>query len=245
MTDHVSAELPPAEEIVRRYERDTIAQHAYFLQLGREPVDMRRLWLLIANGREGVVQDFSRRLANVTARIGDERLRCMLAKQLNDELGDGDYTKAHRLLYEQLLSGLDPWRPEPVVPAMLRPGQELGQRLEAIYFDPEAYVGIGASMVIEVLGKQIDVRVGQELRRQHRLTPEAMTWLTIHEELEIDHADESMTMAHMVPPSGPALAATWRGAEAVGAAFWVFFDAMYGDRTQMAPAPIFSARASP
>lgn len=233
--------LPPAEEIVRRYEADSIAQHPLFQKLGREDVDMSRLWVMLSNGREGIIKDFSRWLAGVTARTTDERLRSMLAKQLNDELGNGDFTKTHRVLFDQLLAGLEPWRPATVTPEMMAPGREFNRRLEAVYSDPREYVGIGAAMAIEVLGKQIDSRIADELRREQKLTPTAMTWLTLHEELEIDHANESMDMAHLVPPAQ--LEAAWRGAEGVATAFWDFFDAMYGAKTPVVPAPILTARA--
>jgi hypothetical protein len=242
MADHVGTGLPPAEEIVCRYERESLAQHPYLQRIAREPVDTRRLWIMIASGWDGIIQHFSRWLANVTARVDDERLRSMLAKQLNDELGDGDYTRAHRLLYHRLLTGLDPFRPAEVTPEMRAPGKELSRKLEAIYFDPDQYVGIGASIVIEVLGKQLDAYLGKEMRRVQELTPDSMTWLTLHEELEIDHAEESMVMAHMVP-AGPALEAAWRGGEAVGVAFWEHFDDLSGEKTRIAPEPILDRSA--
>lgn len=224
---HVPARsLPPAEEIVRDYERNSMAEHPLFQRLQREPVDLRRLWLLLANARVGIVQGFARRLASVTARVPDERLRCLLAKQLNDELGNGDFTRAHHLLFDGLLAGLDRWRPAEVDEAMLAAGRALAERLEAIYGDPEPYVGVGAAMVIEIYGKQVDLQTGRELRRQHALDPGSLTWLTLHEELELDHAEESMTMAHLVG-DGPALAGAWRGARATCAASWAFFDDVY------------------
>jgi hypothetical protein len=144
----MSTGLPPAEELVRRYEEASLGEHPYFQRLACEPVDMSRLWRLIANGREAIVLHFSRRLANVVARTEDERIRSMLAKQLNDELGNGDFAKAHRPLFDRLLAGLDPWRPQEITPDTLAPAHELGLRLEAIFYDPEPYLGIGASLVL-------------------------------------------------------------------------------------------------
>lgn len=218
--------LQPAEEIVRYYERNSMADHPFYQRLQREPVDLGRLWLLLANARIGIVQGFARRLASVTARVPDERLRCMLAKQLNDELGNGDFTRAHHLLFDGLLAGLDRWRPAAVTDATLAAGRALGERLEAIYADPDPFVGVGAAMVIEIYGKQVDLQTGRELRRQHALDPHSLTWLTLHEELELDHAEESMEMAHLVEP-GPALEGAWRGARATCAASWAFFDDVY------------------
>jgi pyrroloquinoline quinone (PQQ) biosynthesis protein C len=218
--------LGPAEEIARYYERNSMADHPLFQRLQREPVDLRCLWLLLANARIGIVQGFARRLASVTARVPDERLRCLLAKQLNDELGNGDFTRAHHLLFDGLLAGLDRWRPAQVTDETLVAGRALGERLESIYSDPDPFVGVGAAMVIEIYGKQVDLQTGRELRRQHALDPESLTWLTLHEELELEHADESMEMARLIEP-GAALHGAWRGARATCAASWAFFDDVY------------------
>jgi len=218
--------MPAATEIVARFAREGLAHHPLFVRLGSEPVDLRRVYLLLANGQAGIVRDFARRLASVTARIGDERIRSMLAKQLNDELGNGDYARAHSLLYEQFLGGLAEFRPASISEEQLGPGRELGRRLEAIYADPEPYVGVGASLVMEVYGKQVDHRVGQEIRRHKTLNPESLTWLVLHEELEVDHVEESMQIARLVPEAGAPLEAAWRGATAVADAARDFFDGM-------------------
>ncbi|HWL85529.1 MAG TPA: iron-containing redox enzyme family protein [Polyangiaceae bacterium] len=239
MTERVVDGLPAAEEIVRRYEKDSLADHPYFQRLRREPVDTERLWRLIVNGREGVVLDFPRRLASIIARTKDERIRSMLAKQLNDELGNGDYSRAHRLLFERMLAAVDPWRPAATDERTLAPGSALSARLEAVYSDPEPYVGVGGAMVIEISSKQIDISLGDEIRRHGGLAPKAIEWLSIHEELELVHAEESMTMAHLIPESGAALAATWRGAEAVGDGLWDFFDALHGAKTERPTMSVF------
>lgn len=222
-----SRAIRPAEEICSHYEANSMADHPFFRRLGREPVDLARVVPLLANAYEGIIRDFSRRLAGVVGRVDDDRVRCILVKQLNDELGNGDYSKAHAPLFQQMQRGLDAFRRGEITDAMLAPGKAWGQKLEAIYSDPDAYVGVGAAMVLEIYGKQVDLCVGKELRRQKRLDPDSLTWLTLHEELEIDHAGESLDIAKLLPPSGPKVAAAWRGAEAVCAASWAFLDGMY------------------
>lgn len=123
----------PATEIVRRYEERDIALHPLFRRLEREPVDMSKLWLLLDNAREAITRPFARRLASVVARTSSDEVRCILAKQLDDELGHGDYTRAHKHLFERLVAGLDPWRPRGLEGSSLAPGRALHDALEAIY----------------------------------------------------------------------------------------------------------------
>jgi pyrroloquinoline quinone (PQQ) biosynthesis protein C len=225
------APAPPprvdAEDIVSRYEARSVAEHPLFARWARERGDLGRVWTLLANALVGVSAPFPRRLSTVVARIPDDRARSVLAKQLNDELGNGDYTKSHRVMFETMVGMLEPHRPAPepgVDP--LAPGRQLAADLDAIYDDPDPFVGLGASIIIEVYGKQVDERIASELRRQKLLTPDAMPWFTLHEELEVAHVDEARELARLVPP-GPAVESAWRGAEGVARAAWRFFDAMY------------------
>lgn len=217
----------PAEELVRHHEATPVTAHPFFARLAREPVDLGRLYALLANFREGIVLDFPRRLAALTARVGDDRQRCILAKQLNDEMGDGDFSRAHRGLFERMLENLAAFRPAGFGDAHTAPGRELGRELERLYVEADPDEGLGASLITEIYGKQVDTFVAGEFRRQRAVEPEALEWLVLHEQLEIDHADESMSLARMLPEGGPALEAAWRGATALADAAWRFFDEMY------------------
>jgi DMATS type aromatic prenyltransferase len=217
----------PAEELVRHHEATPVTAHPFFARLAREPVDLGRLYALLANFREGIVRDFPRRLAALTARIDDDRLRSILAKQLNDELGNGDFSRAHRGLFEQMLANLAPYRPGGDAAALVEPGRELGREMERLYVEADPYEGLGASFVAEIYGKQVDACVAGEFRRQRQVAPESLEWLHLHEHLEVDHADEAMQLARLLPEGGPALEAAWRGASALADASWHFFDEMY------------------
>jgi len=219
---------PPAAEIVRRYEERDISLHPMFRRLEREPVDMGKLWLLLANAREAITRPFARRLASVAARTTSDEVRCILVKQLNDELGQGDYSRAHKHMFERLVAGLEPWRPSGLQESKLAPGGVLHDELEAIYASSAEWYGVGASIVVEVFGKQVDQCVGRQLRRQKLVDSESLTWLTLHEELEVDHVEESLTLARLVPADAEAREDAWRGAESVASASWRFFDSMYG-----------------
>ena len=219
---------PPATGIVGRYEERDITLHPMFRRLEREPVDMGKLWLVMANARVAITRPFARRLASVVARTSSDEVRSILAKQLDDELGHGDYARAHKHLFEHLVAGLDPWRPSGPEGPWLAPGRALHDDLEAIYESPAEWHGVGASLVIEVFGKQVDLCVGRQVRRQKLVDAESLTWLTLHEELEVTHVEEAMALARLVPEDASALEDAWRGAERIAAVSWRFFDAMYG-----------------
>ncbi len=217
----------PPEEIVTGYERDSIAYHPFFQRMRREPVDMGLMWKLLVNVREGIVKHFSRRLAHVVAGADDVRIRSILAKQLNDELGDGDASRAHYLLFDHLIDGLEPFRPAVVPDDLLGPGRAWSRRLEELYLKGSNHEGIGAAIVIEIVGKQADCFMGDEFRRQSAVSAESLEWMNLHEVLEQEHSNESMEIAHLVPHEGQALEAVWRGARECGASCWAFLDAMY------------------
>jgi DMATS type aromatic prenyltransferase len=219
--------VPVPEAIVRRVEREPLIDHPYFQRMRREPVELAHMWRLFTNIRSGLSQHFPRRLAAVVARVTDERIRSLLAKQLDEELGEGDYTRAHLVLFDQLLAGLQSFRPLHVDDVDLEPGRVLADRLEVPYSDPDGNVGVGASMVIEIFGKQVDRFVADQFRRQSIVPDVVLTWLHLHERLELTHADESLALARLVPSSDEAYAAVWRGARAVADAGWEFFDGMY------------------
>jgi len=219
------APATPAE-IVGRFEEESLADHPFMRRLRREPVDLYKLWKLMKNAQIGIINGFSRRLAQVVAKVDDNRIRSILAHQLNDELGGGNFDRAHSQLFGQLVLGLDRWKADVVDDALLTPGRILSQRLEEIYFTSDAFEGVGATMVIEIFGRQVDMFFGDEFRRQKEVDPKSLEWLNMHEELEIEHSAESLDLAHLVPLQS--LPNVWRGAQRVSAASTAFFDAMYG-----------------
>jgi hypothetical protein len=109
---------------------------------------------------------------------------------------------------------------------MLAPGFALGEELERCYVTAEPYEGVGASLVVEVYGKQVDTVIADQFRRQTRIPPSALEWLHLHETLEVEHAGEAMDIARLIP-AGPGSEAAWRGARAVATASRAFFDTLY------------------
>ena|GEM_PF-576496 len=218
--------LPSLEEIIWQYEERTVADHPFLQRLQREAVSPQLIWLLFMNVREAVANHFTRRLANIIARIDDERIRCVLTKQLNEELGNGDIDRIHRKLFNRLMDAIDPWRMESFTEEMLAPGKELSRRLEEVYLDSDAYVGIGAAIVMEIHGKQFDLCLGQEFRKTN-VDRKDISWLIIHEELEIGHADEALILARFVADSPAGVAAAKEGANKTRLASWKFLDDLY------------------
>lgn len=215
------------EETAWHYEINSIAEHPFLQRLQREPVNLMHLWLLFANGREGIVADFTRRLASVVGRTDSEHIRCILTKQLNEELGNGNIAHVHRKLFDRLILALEPHKPQLMTEEMLAPGAELSQCLESLYADANAYVGVGAAIVMEVRGKQIDEVMGKEFVTRTQLDRSSLLWLHLHEELEIGHADEAQELARIVGNIHGNADATKQGAERTAKGLWDFFNGMY------------------
>lgn len=226
--------LPPptrartAAELVARYEDVTrIADHPLFGRLAREPAAVAPLWTILANNWVAIGDQFPRWLAHLVARVEDDGVRSILAKQLDDELGHGVPAAAHRLLYLRMLADLEPYAPAGDRAALLAPGQRFAPHIGHSYLQRPALEAIGGTLIAEVFGKQVDQRIGELLRRQQDLDPASLTWLVLHETLEVDHADEALVLSALVPDDASAQAAVCRGATALADLAWRYFDELY------------------
>jgi pyrroloquinoline quinone (PQQ) biosynthesis protein C len=225
--------LAPAIQIVEEYEAKDVAAHPLFARLRAEPVRMDALWLLVANMNKGISPNFVRWLGLTVARVRDNRIASLVAKQLNDELGNGDFQRIHSVLLARFVAGLERWRPQHAEVNLLRAGERLGERATGVFEAAEPFEAVGGLMVAEVFAKKMDRCLGDEIRRQNQVSRDDLLWLEIHEVLEEDHAEDSRALAELVPAQGPYLASTWHGARELWAAMWSFLD----DVGQLAFAP--------
>jgi heme oxygenase-like protein len=210
--------------IVDFYEGIEVKDHPLFETLAARPVDLSALWVLVANMNEGISPNFVRWLASTIARIDDSRLASLLAKQLSDELGNGDPERIHRTLLERFVAGLEPWRPRGPGGRSLDAGRRLAERASAVFESGAPFEAIGGMIVAEIFAKKMDHCLGEEIRRQSLVPREALLWLDIHEVLEVDHAEDSRGLAELVPAGGPAAHEAWQGARALWSAMWGFLD---------------------
>jgi hypothetical protein len=213
-----------AQSIVREYEARDVSAHPLFSRLRSEPVSLEALWFLVANMNAGISPNFVRWLGLTIARVSDYRVASLIAKQLDDELGNGDFQGIHSVLLDKFVAGLAHWRPERPGQNLLLAGERLGRRASAVFESAEPYEAVGGLIVAEIFAKKMDICLGDEIRRQNLVAPEALRWLEIHEVLEIDHAEDSASLAALVPEQGDELEATWRGARELWEAMWGFLD---------------------
>lgn len=220
--------FPNAEALMRALDNHGLAQHPYLQRLMRDPADTDSLWLLISNAYEGTSRHFIRWLAMVTARVDDDRMRCLLARQLHQELGEGDFTRAHSVLMDGFLRSIAILRPADFAERHLAPGHRLGERLACHYLAEDGYEGAAALMAGEICAQQLIEVVACLIAAQpHVLAPDMLDWLSLHDELESDHADESLLLARLVPDAETAIAAVRRGGMGLYQALWNFLDEMY------------------
>ena len=226
MSEDSSAEgvARPAEAIVDEYELWEVSDHGFFRELSGRHVDYEALWLLMANLQYGISSHFVRWLARLIERVDDLRIASVAAKQLNDELGNGDCNEMHSVLLERFVAGLEACFTRDHSRDWLQPGRGLLSAMTTVFSASEPYEGVGALMVSEIFAKKMDRCLGAEIRRQNALSRETLRWLDLHEQLEVDHAADSYEIAVLVPDHGPQLAAVWRGARAQWEALWGFLD---------------------
>ena len=212
------------EQVVDEYEELEVAAHPFFVELRAKPLDLSAHWLLMANLAAGISRDFVIWLAQTIARVDDRRIASLLAKQLNDELGNGHFDQIHSTLLQNFIVGLEPWRPAALGEEALAPGRTLARRGSLLFQTGELYPALGALMVGEIFAKKMDHCVGIEIRRQNTLSAQVLTWLTIHETLEVDHADDSRELAALIPATEAAVVEIRAGASAQWQVLWDFLD---------------------
>ncbi|MBX3181336.1 MAG: iron-containing redox enzyme family protein [Polyangiaceae bacterium] len=211
-------------DVVAQHERWSLVEHPYFRRLRREPVSLERLWLLMANFERAIIRDFPRRLASLTARAPTDEIRAVLADQLHDELGRGDFSRAHKGLFAKLMRGIEAYRSD--APEALSAAAGLSGALELEYVESDPWFGVGASLLVEVFGMQVDCFINDEFARQAEVSGAPLEWLKLHSELEVDHAGDSVRVAAMIPEGAPEARAV-AGAEHISRAASAFFSRLY------------------
>lgn len=215
-------------ELVRRLETvENLANHPLLRRLAREEPKVMPLWAILANNWVGVAANFPDWLSGLHDRVTHPGIKQVLAKQLDDELGGGDPSQAHRILFQKMLADLEPYAPAGDREKWLAPGRWIAERLAEHYLKRPVLEAVGAALVAEVYGKQIDQAIGDLLRRQTALDVSKLTWLVLHEELEEEHADESAQVARMAPQDAESRAAMCRGIEALALDGLHYLDRIY------------------
>ena len=214
---------PLAMALVDEYESREVAEHPFFRRLSGRPVDLGAIWLLMANLGQGISGHFVHWLARTISRSEDKRISCFLAKQLNDELGNGDPQQIHSILLDRFIAGLEPWRPAHTGrEALLEPGRKLALSGAKPFLTNEIFEALGALMVGEIFAKKMDHCVGDQIRRQNAISEGDLRWLILHETLEMEHADDSRDLALLVPEKDECQKAAQIGARAQWDALWDF-----------------------
>lgn len=216
--------LPPPEHIVRRHQAEPLTNHPLFRRLQREPTNLGRLWKLMANVQVAFIDDFPRMLSSLVARIDDDRIRCVLVRQLDEELGHGDYTRTRKALFAKLMQALEPWRPAEDHPSLLEPGKALRRELDRLYLHADPREGVGATLLVDVFGDQLRGFAGEQLERQSAMYQSDLKWLNSAADFE---AARTNTVALAGALEGAVSAAASRGAQAVVAATWACCDGLY------------------
>lgn len=231
----------PVDTIVGRCRDIDIGRHPVLVRLASDPVDMSTVYLLMANLQAGISRHFVRWLAGTIERLDDRRAASLLARQLDDELGSGDFTQIHSVLLERFVSALSDWRPAGDDEVLLRGGRRLAKEGGEPFRAEDVHEALGALIVGEIFAEKMDACLARAMRRQNAVTGEALHWLNVHEALEVNHAEDSGALALFVPKHGPELAAAWRGAITQWNTLWRFLD----DVEVIRQRTIDSARARP
>ena len=214
--------IPATAGIVEDYEGREVAAHPFFIGLAARPVDLGAIYVLMSNLQEGISGHFIKWLSRTIMRLDDHRITSLLAKQLNDELGDGKADQVHGVLLAHFVAGLEEWRPGGDPEQLLVAGRRLAEVGAQPFHADNISESLGALMVGEIFAKKMDSCLGDQMRRQTNVSAEALTWLIIHETLEVHHADDSHELALLIPDDPISVQAAGRGARSQWHALWDF-----------------------
>jgi DMATS type aromatic prenyltransferase len=212
-------------DIWQHYQELSIADHPLLARMAREPVNVYALWLLFTNFHPAV-KHFTERLAKAISRAEDMRIRSVLACQLNEELGCGNIEHIHTDMYEKLIVAVSVWQPEIIMEKHLQPGVNFDRAWDEIYARQNPYQSIGASILMEIQAAQFDVAVANQVRRTN-LDSTGMEWLLMHEQVEVEHAHESLQVATFIDDSPQNIQAAIDGSRSARQASWKILDDIY------------------
>lgn len=227
MSQHTETLFPSADALMRRCEETGLDRHPYFKRALAEP-DLGYVWLVMANGCQGMAQKTPKLIATLAGRVDDERVRAFLSIALYDEMGSGDPSRRHYLMYERFFKALEPYKPAAATDEWVEPGRALCRKMEHLFCEADVHASLGASMALEVFGKQVDVFLAEVVRRQKvQLNKADMEWLPLHVTVETAHAEESSALAKLIKPTSEVMSALWYGADQCFQALWTCFDGLY------------------
>lgn len=202
----------------------SIARHPYWQRLAREAPSAEHVALLLASAQEALAHDLARRLATTVARIDDTEVRAPIAAILNEELGSGVGGRAHEHHFTQLAAAF-PELEGARRPELLQPARTLRAKLDALHAVEAPYVGVGAALLSEIFGAEVNAALVAELARHPQLDPTLRNWLAGHAAIECEHAGEAAAIVRLVAREH--LDDVIRGALAFERAAMRFFDALY------------------
>lgn len=167
--------------------------------------------------------------ALLVARTEDVRIQSLLAKQLNDELGAGDFSRIHIYHYDSLIETLGKTSPS-------GPGLRLEAAAETHYSAANSDEALGTVIAAEIRALQFNQWVSTLMGRHNSSSIPASAWHDEHSDTEPDHADEAAQMFQLLStPERRSSAA--KGALALDAALDTFLDEMLeGFRSSIDPA---------
>jgi len=214
-----------AVEIVRQAQRAGLDSHPFFTTL-EERGDLGAVWALMANSEIALVRPLIRRLVDTTARVTRDDLRSLLASQLNDELGQGDYSRAHSPMFPKAVQALSIAKPANADDSWLKPGEVLCTAIDEVCRAPNPHAGLGAYIVLEVYSQQASTAVAKVVKKAN-LPLKEFKFVTLHEVVDLTHIDECVKMAEFVTEPADR-AAAWRAAENVSIACMALLASLRG-----------------
>jgi pyrroloquinoline quinone (PQQ) biosynthesis protein C len=209
--------------VLAGYQARDVAEHPLFEAMAAREPDLRAMWAIVHNFREGISKHLVRWLAGVLYR-SETAVQVILVTMLYDELGSGLRGQVHADLLDRWYGSLRRWEFGGDADALIAPGRRLALQLEGTFANADVNIGLAAVMVAEVFAEKFDKCLLKEMRRTTEVSDRDMAWLILHCTVEEAHAAAAVELAKLIDTSGITGAELAIAAACTWGAFYQYLD---------------------
>lgn len=169
------------------------------------------------------VESFSQALAAVLARMPLLEERLPLANNVAEEHGYGDRLRSHKFTFHQYLKALGATPEELKAPCPV-PVLAFNQSLLTYTLTQSGTAGAALLGIIEYLYVDISAAIAHTLHQRQWTEPDSQSHYAAHEKLDVEHAQELLTLAQPCWQEAQARAQVAQGLLLGAFYFWRLYD---------------------
>ena len=185
---------PSLHQAVKRVAAHYDFQHHPYLDWMQQESTSREAFCQSQIPFRFAVESFSQALAAVLARIPLLEDRLSLANNVAEEHGHGDRLRSHKFTFLQYLEALGSSEEDMTTPCPV-PVLAFNQSILTYGLTQSATAGAALLGMLEYLYIDISAAIAHTLHQRQWTAPGSQSHYAVHEKLDVDHAQELLTIA--------------------------------------------------